>query len=325
MENDEGRPPGENRLETFLLDSARPRRTRHWLPRALLVLVALFVLLGIYWSREPAPPDVPAIVQSLGAQSAVPGAVSTATLIATLRTLLDKPGGFIANDVMPPGVLLDNMPAFENGALAEARTFLHALRRDFSRPESGAVEDPDLLRAEPRLMFDSSSWLAAEGEYEDGVAALASYRERLLAPGTPGARFFPVADSLGHWLDDVIAQLDDHAQRLNAAAQADAAFTDVDDRFYAARGYCWALRPQLDAVRRDFAAFFAADAEAARQAQAAVDALAGTQKPVTSPVILGGSEYGVLANHPLVMAGYVGRAESSLRALRARIVAAGAP
>lgn len=322
MANDGNGPqPGESRLETFLLDTAgRPHRTRRWLPRLLLALALLVLVFGAWWSREPAPPDVAVIVQAAGT---VPGAASTTTLVATLRVLLDKPGGFIANDALPPGDLLDNMPAFENGALEEARTFLRALRRDFSRSEAQAVEDPDLLRAEPRLQFDSGSWLvpSAEGEYEDGIAALDSYRARLLAPDTPGAHFYPRIDSLARWLDDIGADLDDYGGQLVAAASPASSWFDIDDHFFAARGYCWALRAQLQAMRHDYEPLFAAQPDADRDLATALDALGGTQLRVTSPVILNGSEYGLLANHSLVMAGHVGRAASALRSLRTRLAA----
>lgn len=312
--------PGESRIETFLLDSAsRPYRTRRWFPRLLLVSSLLIVLFGAYWSRLPPPVDVKQLARSLGADAAVPGVVSAATLSATLRTLLDKPGGFIANDVLPPGVLLDDMPSFENGALAAARTFLHALRRDFSRPDTGSAEDPDLLRAEPRLLFDSSSWLlpTAESEYEDGLAALDSYRQRLLLPDS--ARFHPRADGLVRWLDDVDSELTVHLNLLGTASAADTSWLEIDDRFFVARGYCWALRAQLLAVRRDFAAALRAHGDADAQLAAALAALADTQQRVTSPVILNGSEYGVLANHSLVLAGHVARTAAALRVLRARL------
>lgn len=305
--------PGESPLETLLLDTAgRPRRTRRWLPRTLLVLLLLVLVLGGYWSREPRAPE-PA-----GDAAAPTGVASTAMLAATLRTLLDKPGGFIANDVMPPGVLLDDMPSFERGALEEARTFLRALRRDFSRPESQAVEDPDLLRAEPRLLFGSDNWLvpSAEDEYADALVAIDGYLSRLQAD-PPSAQFHPRGDILVRWLDEVGAQLDEHT-RLLAAAPA-ASWLEVDNRFYAARGYCWALRAQLSALRHDFAAGVPPRVDA--RFGAALAALDGALLPVTSPVVLNGDEYGVLANHSLVLAGHVGRVAVALRDLRSELLA----
>lgn len=315
---DPNRQPGESPLETLLLDSAgRPQRTRRWLPRTLLGLLVLTLLFGGYWSREPALPDVRDV---LAEGTPAPGVASTGMLVATLRALLDKPGGLLANDLLPPGALLDDLPAFENGALQEMRTFLRALRRDFSRPVTQAVEDPDLLRAEPHLLFDSGNWRApsAESEYADALVDIGRYLVRLQAD-PPSAAFYPRADSLAGWLDEVIAQLDEQARQLAAAPRT--RWLDVDDRFFAARGYCWALRGQLAALRHDFSAPPAGVGVSAVDAHfaAALAALDGTRQPVTSPVILNGGEYGVLANHSLVLAGHVGRVAVALRALRGEL------
>lgn len=300
--------PGESPLETLLLDTAgRPHRTRRWLPRVLLLLLLLLLVLGGYWSREPKAPAVPADTGS------VTGVASTAMLAATVRTLLDKPGGLVANDMLPPGVLMDDMPAFENGALEEARTFLRALRRDFSRPENQSVEDPDLLRAEPRLLFGSGNWQvpSAEDEYADAIVAIDSYVARLQAD-PPSAQFHPRAGGLVRWLDEVGAQLDEHTRLL--AAAPDTPWLEIDNRFFAARGYCWALRAQLAALRRDFSVAGSPQADA--RFAVALAALDGALRPVTSPVVLNGGEYGVLANHSLVLAGHVGRVAVALRDLR---------
>lgn len=53
----------------------------------------------------------------------------------------------------------------------------------------------------------------------------------------------------------------------------------------------------------------------------AIIALDGTQQPVNSPVILNGSEYGLLANHSLVMASYIARARATLMQLRGQLAA----
>src|SRR4051812_2064537 len=68
-----------------------------------LGVVAIFmVALGIYWSREPAPFAVNSSVQAVlheAVSHSVAGAVTAATLEQIVTTLLDKPGGFINNDI----------------------------------------------------------------------------------------------------------------------------------------------------------------------------------------------------------------------------------
>ena len=43
------------------------------------------------------------------------------TLIDVIDWMLDKPGGYLSNDVLPPGIWLDNMPSFEFGVLTQCR------------------------------------------------------------------------------------------------------------------------------------------------------------------------------------------------------------
>jgi len=103
------------------------------------LIAAILLALGIYWSREPAPFDVAASVHKTLRQpiaQPVTGAVTTATLVRVVVTLLDKPGGFTNNDIAPPGVWLDNMPSWERGALQQARDMMRALRDDFGRVDA---------------------------------------------------------------------------------------------------------------------------------------------------------------------------------------------
>lgn len=129
--------------------SARGSARSRALALVLLGLVALVAIglfgLGWYWSWEPEPIDPTAGL----AKNAATGVVTTDALIGVTRTLLDKPGGFLRNDVMPPGVLMDNMPSFEYGALVQVRNLVHVLRNEISRSQAQSPRDPDLAIAEP--------------------------------------------------------------------------------------------------------------------------------------------------------------------------------
>lgn len=325
--------PGESGLETFLLDSAeRSRRNWRLVPTVLAALAAACLLLGWYWGRPPTAPDAGALVRAAGERGQVPGAASTLTLQAIVRTLLEKPGGYLANDRLPPGVLMDDMPSFELGALVHVRDMSRALRRDFSRSVLQSVDDPDLLRAEPSFNFRHDSWLvpSSEGEYQAGVDSLDRYFQRLTDPDAPGAHFFARADNLARWLEDVGQRLDGYVQRLGAAVEQRAVppagpgaagntpWSQIDNEFFEARGYCWALRAQLAAVQVDFSATLA-ERGAVESVAAIIRELEGTQRPIKSPLILNGSEYGMLANHSLVMAGYVARAHAGILVLRGQL------
>ena len=113
-----------------------------WVLAALLLYLALISVLGSIWSNEPAPLPV---YDSAG-QPVVVGTVTTNMLIAVAETLLDKPGGFISNDITPPGLLMDNMPAWEYGVLIQVRELSRAMRESFSRSQSQSTEDQDLAK-----------------------------------------------------------------------------------------------------------------------------------------------------------------------------------
>ena len=90
---------------------------------------------------------------------------------------------------------------------------------------------------------------------------------------------------------------------------------EIDDVFYESRGSAWALVHLLRAVEVDFA-----DIIAKKNAQASLQQiireLEATQEPLWSPMVLNGGGFGVLANHSLVMANYLSRANAALIDLR---------
>jgi len=56
---------------------------------------------------------------------------------------------------MPPFVLMDNIPAWEMGALRQARDLSLAMRNDITRSQSQSEEDPNLVQAQVLLNNDS--------------------------------------------------------------------------------------------------------------------------------------------------------------------------
>ena len=87
-------------------------------------LLAISFALGLYWSREPDLFSVKNSAAQLATdtdQQVVTGYTTTATLYTLANTLLNKSGGFLNNDVMPPSVLLDNMPSWEIGTNTGSR------------------------------------------------------------------------------------------------------------------------------------------------------------------------------------------------------------
>jgi hypothetical protein len=303
------------------------------------------VLLGMYWSVAPAPFDVQAQAEALAAEeggAVVTGSVTMGALIGVMETLLHKPGGYTHNDKFPPGLWLDNMPNWEYGVLIQVRDLSRAMREVFSRSQSQSTEDVDLVEMEPRFNFNSDSWIlpSSESEYEQGLKYAHKYFHRLSDQKAPGAQFYARSDNLRYWLATVDSRLGSLSQRLSAsvgrlryntdlAGDADASqstdtptqqivrtpWTEIDDVFFEARGTAWALIQFLKAVEVDFADVLRKK-NAKVSLQQIIRELEGTQEPMWSPMILNGSGFGPLANHSLVMASYISRANSAIIDLR---------
>lgn len=291
---------------------------------AVLILYLLIcLLLGWYWSREPGLDRlVPAPTPE---QPAVIGSTTARTVHALMTTLLEKPGGFISNDIAPPGLWLDNMPSWEFGVLVQVRDMTRAMRRDMARSQSQSAEDRHLAIAEPRFNFDNKSWAlpASESEYRSGLDALGSYVERL---ERGDAEFYARADNLASWVGDVSTRLGSLSQRLSASVgRAEITregrtykrtpWLEIDNVFYEARGTSWALVHLLRAVEHDYADVLTRK-NAMVSLQQIIRELEATQRSMRSPMVLNGSGYGVLANHSLVMANYLSRANAAMIDLR---------
>ena len=302
-----------------------------------LLLVFVVTGLGVYWTIQPDARDVltetRAAVGNEGT-SIPPGTATVTAVIAVAQSLLDKPGGYLSNDMTPPGVLMDNMPAWEYGVLTELRDTVRSLRNDFSRSQTQSIENGDLKTADSQFNFDSESWLlpSAEDEYRAGIDALEGYRDGLIRRKDPSARFYARADNLGAYLAVVEKRLGSLAQRLAAsvgdneltAALAGApsvrglprtAWDEIDDVFYEARGYTWALLHTMQALSVDFAEVLE-DKNAQISMQQVIRDLEGATTRKWSPLVLNGHGYGLLANHSLVMASYVSRTNAAVLDLR---------
>jgi len=304
-----------------------------------LAFVAL-LLLGWRWSQEPETFEVFSAYQ--GPFPEVTGTVTTATLIRVVDIVLEKPGGYLSNDLMPPGLWLDNLPNWEFGVLVQVRDLSKAMRESYSRSQSQSTEDADLALAEPRFNVDHSSWAVPwpESEYAEGRDYLQSYLDRLVDKDNYSAQFYARADNLRYWLGTVATRLGSLSQRLSAsvgqrrintdlsgaagATQSTAApgelvvktpWLQIDDIFYEARGTSWALLHFLKAVEIDFAEVLARK-NALTSVQQIVRELEMTQQAVRSPIIANGKGFGLIANHSLVMASYISRANAAIIDLR---------
>jgi hypothetical protein len=309
----------------------------------LLVVVTLVAM--FFLNHEP-PTFNPVARATLHAQAhghqVVTGYTTTTTLIETVDGMLDKRGGYLSNDIMPPWIFLDNVPNWEYGVLVQVRDLARALRNDFSRSQTQSTEDPDLSEADPLFHYDSARWIPpdTEGRYTKGMEAVERYLVRLSSPTSPDAQFFARADNLTDWLAIVEKRLGSLSQRLSASVgqvrlntdlsgETEARqstdspdvvvvktpWTGIDDVFYEARGTAWALVHFLHAMEVDFE-------DVLRKKNAIVSfrqiirELEATQEPLRAPMVLNGSQFGMFANHSLIMANYISRANAAIIDLR---------
>ncbi|HLF31971.1 MAG TPA: DUF2333 family protein [Xanthomonadales bacterium] len=272
----------------------------------------------------------------------VTGYTTTATLIETAEVLLNKRGGYLSNDIMPPWVFLDNVPNWEFGVLTQVRDLARAMRNDLSRSQTQSTEDLDLSKADPLFHYDSERWFPpdTEGRYRKANAAMEAYLTRLSSPARPEAQFYARADNLTDWLAVVEKRLGSLSQRLSASVgqvrlntdlsgDADARqstnapsevvvktpWTEIDDVFYQARGTAWALVLFLHAMETDFDAVLRKK-NAQISFRQIIRELESALAPIHAPMVLNGSQFGLFANHSLIMANYISRANAAIIDLR---------
>jgi hypothetical protein len=306
---------------------------------SLGVVLLLMIGMAWYWSRTP---DVFWVDDKANGDRTVIGYASTDTLIRVAETLLDKPGGYLTNDMTPPSVFLDNIPNWELGVLQQVRDLARVIRNDYSRSQSQSREDPDITNAEPKFFIDNDSWILppTESEYRDAIKGFKKYRDRLSGIGGSEAQFFARADNLREWLAQVEKRLGSLSRRLGDSVATDVINTDlagdraavanttlgdqvpvrtpwlqIDDIFFEARGAAWALVHFFRAAELDFAKVLA-DKNAGVSVRQIIRELEASLRPLRSPMVMNGGGYGLFANHSLVMANYLARANAGVINLR---------
>ncbi len=331
--------------------------------RALIVAVLIYFLcaiaVGIYWSFFPNSLNINTVVQrqlvllkvpssyTRLAQGDLPkGVATTSALIAVSETLLDKSGGYIANDIAPPGLWLDDMPHWELGVVHQIRDTTQILRASLSQSNLKHDLDDDLQKAEVRFNFSHVSWSfpATESQYRAGIEHLQKYNLRLLKRDSNSAQFYADSQHLNDYLAGVEQRLKNVAQRLTASVgpsvNTDSAamsvkqkksqkiatglytktpWWQVDDVFYEARGSAWALILILQGVDQDFSEVLE-DKNAQASFDQIIRELEPSQQTVFSPMILNGEGFGFVANHSLSMASYLSRAQAAIADCRRQLL-----
>ena len=311
---------------------------------AVASVFLLFYFVGVYWSLDVDAFDVhQEVTAAATADNVTPviGYTTTTTLIKVATSILDKPGGYLSNDALPPGVLLDNMPSWEFGVLEMVRDMALVLRKDFSRSQSQSLENVHIKQAQPKFNIDNRSWAmpSAESEYRKAIDSLYKYRNALVGISKikdDHAQFYARADNLTSYLDEIQKRLGSYSQKLSASVGKDKINTDLagesearqstyegshsqlrtswfqlDNVFYESRGAAWALLHFLKAIEIDFDSVLK-NKNATISLQQIIRELEASQQTLWSPIVLNGDGFGMLANHSLVMANYISRANAAL-------------
>lgn len=326
-------------------------REKGWVWRGLLIIgtmIAAILIAMFIFSREPtAITTKEALVKYLPAEKiddngnpteVKTGAALTAMTIHLIDSLQDKPGGYLSNDITPPGILMDNMPNWEYGVLRNLRDLSKVFRNNFATSGTQTKLDEDLADLENKLSIDSEQWMfpSPENAYDDAARALQHYFNRIIDDNDADAQFYARADNLQRYFRVVAPNLGSYSQRLsesvgveveNTALAGDSSATqttqapkqlfnktpwlEIDDNFYEARGYAWALLQEMRAIQVDFKPILN-DKNAMVYVQQLIRELEATQKTVWSPIILNGDGFGIVTNHSLVMASYLSRAKAIL-------------
>lgn len=310
-----------------------------------MLFIIINIILMFYYDQKPKLFDVKKTTAKHADQHGlriVTGFTTTATLLEIADVLLNKPGGYLSNDKLPPSLFMDNMPNWEFGVLVQIRDMARVLRNDFSRSQSQSLEDDDLKIAEPRFHYEHNHWIfpQTEAQYGDAIVALHNYLERLGDEDQEDAQFYARADNLVNWLNLVEKRLGGLSQKLSASVEQDRLNTDlsgdsaatqstyrpselkvktkwfeIDDNFYEARGTTWALIHLMKAIEVDFAGVLEKK-NAMISLRQIIRELEATQESIWTPMILNGSGFGLWANHSLVMASYISRANAGIIDLR---------
>jgi hypothetical protein len=249
----------------------------------IAVIILFFGIIGFWWSFQPNTFDVKARAQQFATENnhkLVTGYTITNTLVEVVDTMLSKSGGYISNDVTPPGIVMDNIPNWEFGVLQMSRDLADAMRKDFSRSQSQSLERDWLKQVEKRL---------------------GSYSQRLSASVSSDVYNTDLAG-------DPAASQSTPNQNIT---KTQTSWFKLDDNFYEARGASWALLHFLKAVEVDFADVLAKK-NASVSLRQIITELEATQSTIFSPLILNGDGFGMVANHSLVMANYISRANAAL-------------
>jgi hypothetical protein len=285
---------------------------------------------------------------------------TVSTMVTLANQLFTKPGGYQSNGISPMTRIPDNMRNWEYGYVIQLRVLVQGLRFDLGRAGVNAVDHKELREAEGRFNFkhDNIVLPSTDRQYKQGRDLLADYLDKLNSAASPGQFFAPRNDQLINWLEKQKNMLGSYTTMLQdnigtmtldtgvltsapiptdevvagnategVVANKDGddnlnSFLERDDTFYQVRGGVYALYHTMQAVRTDCKDVINAS-NAMGIMNRVLNELEQANNPMKSPMVLNGSEYGIIQNHSLVLAAHLAKAHLAIQELQRQLAGGG--
>ena len=279
---------------------------KRWSWIAILVIVVVpYVTLMALMSRKP---DVPAVRQDA---AGTVGRPFISMLVDVMDAQLENFGGWVPNDLpFFPGWWLDNQANFQLGVLQGVRHATRVVRDNLSRQRTSDAVNRDADLAYTSFNNDPEKWVfpSAEGQFTNGTTALMRFKREL----GKTAEFFPRADNLIQLVTPLSSELGGVTTRLLQNQSGETPWLRVDDNFYFAQGYAFALAGICRAVKVDFAQVLSE-----KHGQEILDLiLESLERSQFEPwIVTNGSKDGIFANHSANLKGYLDDARQKLNSL----------
>lgn len=331
--------------------------------RVCLGLFIIGTAISLYWARIPQTFDVTEMARTKAVEyghreldEPLPrGYRTVASIVFMAEQLMKKPGGYQSNGISPMTRVPDNMRNWEYGAVVQLRVMVQGLRFELSRAGQQSQEHVELREAETRFNFNHDKIVlpSTEKQYKEGIKFLKQYLDAMSAATTEGTYFSSRQDQVIRWLDRQKIMLGDYAARLQnnvgevtfdtgvmtaelppdiEMAAADTpkksdhndinTFRERDDVFYQVRGGVYVMYHTMLAMRKDCEQLLN-DSQAMGIMNRIVNELESACKPMGSPMVLNGSEFGMIQNHSLVLGAHVAKAHLAVQELQKQISGGG--
>lgn len=325
--------------------------------RVGLGLFVIGAALAIYWSLMPSTFQIDKNATTMAitkghreeGQTLPIGYRTVATTLTLAETLLEKPGGFMHNDWVPMSRWTDNMRSWELGVIKQIRTVSFGLYQDLSRPGPQAPVQEELEKAFNMFSAPERQWFprSSESQYRNGIEHLDNYLG-LMAEAESSTKYFaPRQDQVINFLTLLRNQLGNYSTELQknvgghtydptvftqdvveaevledgtkkAHHQELTPFFERDNVFYETRGGVYVMYHIMLALRKDSEELINSQ-NAMGAMNRVINELEAANKPISSPMVLNGKEFGILQNHSLVMASHLAKAHLAIEELQKQL------